>query len=169
MTGSIVNNRRLIKDADAVQRFRDILYYQSNISISAYFLYILIRYPLYFLLAILTKDPFFTIKLFLWLIAAAAILFTPYIFYVLIKERKFGWIITFFVMIIIPLLFVHFKFLDALFHDAIILIPLAFFYFYCFLIKYEVDRWLSDYYWHQEFLQQEKERAERMRQNLFLE
>lgn len=169
MNGIIVNNRRLIKDVDAVQRFRDILFYQSHISTSTYFLYILLRYPLYVLLTIVTNDPIFIIKLFLWLIVAAAILFTPYIFYVLIKERKFGWIITFFVMIIIPLLFVHFLFLDALFHDAIILIPLAFFYFYCFLIKYDVDRWLSDYYSHQEFLQQEKERAERMRQNLFLE
>lgn len=162
MTGNIVNNRRLIKDVDAVQRFRDILFYQIRISISAIFLY----YPITVLLTMLTIDPF---KLLLWLIAAAAMLFTPYIFYVLIKERKFGWIITFFVMIIIPLLFVHFLFLDALFHDAIILIPLAFFYFYCFLIKYDVDRWLSDYYSHQEYLQQEKERAERMRQNLFLE
>lgn len=167
MTTSIVNNRRLIKDVEAVQRFRDILFYQTNISTSAYLLYLIIRYPLYFLLVILTKDPFFIIKLFLWLIAAAAILFTPYIFYVLVKERKFGWIITFFVMIIIPLLFVHFKFLDALFHDEIILVPLAFFYFYCFLIKYDVDKWLSDYYSHQEFLQQEKERVERMSQNMF--
>jgi hypothetical protein len=156
MTGNIVNNRRLIKDVDAVQRFRDILFYQIRVSISAIFLY----YPITVLLTMLTIDPF---KLLLWLIAAAAMLFTPYIFYVLIKERKFGWIITFFVMIIIPLLFVHYLFLDALFHDAIILIPLAFFYFYCFLIKYDVDRWLSDYYSHQEYLQQEKERAERMR------
>ena len=170
MTGNNVNNRRLIKNVDAVQRFRDILYYQTNISTSAYLLYIIIKYPLYFLLSILTKDPLFVIKLFLWLIAAAAILFTPYIFYVLIKERKFGWIIAFFVMIIIPLLFVHFLFLDALFHDEIILIPLASFYFYCYLIKYDVDRWLSDYYSHQEFLQQEKEWAERKKQqNLFLE
>ena len=168
MTGSIVNNRRLIKDVDAVQRFRDILFYQSHISTSTYFLYILFRYPLYVLLTILTNDPFFIIKLFLWLIVAAAILFTPYIFYVLIKERKFGWIIFFFIMIIIPFLFVHILFLDALFHDAIIMIPLASFYFYCYLIKYEVDRWLSEYYSHQEFLQQKKERNERMRQNLFL-
>lgn len=159
MNANIVNNRRLIKNVDAVQRFRDILFYQIRFSIAAIFLY----YPLIVLLTMLTIDPY---NLLLLLIAAAAILFTPYIFYVLIEERKFGWIITFFVMIIIPLLFVHFLFLDALFHDAIILIPLAFFYFYCFLIKYDVDRWLSDYYSHQEFLQQEKERAERMKQNL---
>lgn len=168
MTGGIVNNRRFIKDVDAVQSFRDILFYQSHISTSTYFLYILLRYPLYVLLTILTNDPFFIMKLFLWIIVAAAIIFTPYIFYVLIKERKFGWIIIFFVMIIIPLLFVHFLFIDALFHDAIIMIPLASFYFYCYLIKYEVDRWLNEYHSHQDFLQQKKERDERMRQNLFL-
>lgn len=166
MNGIIVNNRRLIKDVNVVQRFRDILFYQSHISTSAYFLYILLRYPLYVLLTILSNDPLFVIKLFLWLIAAAAILFTPYIFYVLIKERKFGWIIIFFVMIIIPLLLVHILFLDALFHDAVIMFPLAFFYLYCYLIKYEVDRWLMDYYSHQEFLLQKKESNERMRQNL---
>lgn len=166
MTGGIVNNRRLIKDAIAVQRFRDILFYQSHISTSTYFLYILLRYPLYILLTIVTNDPIFIIKLFLWLIVAAAVLFTPYIFYVLIKERKYSWIIIFFIMILIPLLFVHILFLEALFHDAIIMIPLAFFYLYCYLIKYEVDRWLSEYYSHQEYLQQKKESNERMRHNL---
>jgi hypothetical protein len=167
MNGSIVNNRRFIKDVVAVQRFRDILFYQSHISTSTYILYILLRYPLYVLLTVLTNDPIFIIKFFLWLIVAAAILFTPYIFYVLIKERKFGWIIIFFVMIIIPLLLVHILFLDSLFHNAIIMIPLAFFYFYCYLIKYEVDRWLSEYYSHQDYLQQKKESNERMRQNFF--
>ena len=59
MNGSIVNNRRFIKDVVAVQRFRDILFYQSHISTSTYFLYVLLRYPLYVLLTILTNDPFF--------------------------------------------------------------------------------------------------------------
>lgn len=166
MTGGFEDNRRQIKDVDSVQRFRDILFYQSHISTSTYFLYILLRYPFYVLLTILTNDPFFIMKLFLWIIVTAAIIFTPYIFYVLIKEKKFGWIIIFFVMILITLLFVHILFRDALFHDAIIMIPLSFFYFYCYLIKYEVDRWLSEYYSHQEYLQQKKESNERMRQNL---
>lgn len=167
LNAGIENHRKLIKDVYAVQRFRDILYYQTTISSSVYILFILIRYPLYVLLTIITNDPLIIIKFMLWLIAGAAILFTPYIFYVLIKERKFGWIITFFIMIIIPLLFVHISFLDALFHDAIILIPLASFYFYCYLIKYEVDRWLSEYYSYQELLQQKKEREERKRNELF--
>jgi hypothetical protein len=84
-----------------------------------------------------------------------------------LKEKKFGWTITFQVMIIIPLLLEHLLFLDTLFHDAIILTPLASFYFYCYLIKYEVDRWLSEYHSHQEYLQQKKERDERMKQDIF--
>lgn len=166
MSENIVNNRRLIKDAYAVQRFRDILFYQNHISTSTYFLYIILRYPLYVFLTTITSDPLIVIKIYLGLIVGAAILFTPYIFFVLIKERKFGWIVIFFIMIIIPLLFVHILFLDALFHDAIILIPLAFFYFYCYMIKYEVDRWLNEYYSHQELLKQLKERDERIKNEL---
>lgn len=155
--------RRLIKDVEAVQRFRNILFYQSHISSATYLLYVLLRYPFYVLLTIVTNDPIIVIKLFLWLIVGAAILFTPYIFFVLIKERKFGWIVIFFVMIIIPLLVMHILFLDALFHDAIILIPLASFYFYCYLIKYEVDRWLGEYHSYQELMLQKKEKEKRMR------
>ncbi len=64
-------------------------------------------------------------------------------------------------MIIIPLLAAHILFIDALFHDAIILIPLLSFYLYCYLIKYEVDRWLSEYYSHQELLKQREEKENR--------
>lgn len=163
MSGSIESSRRLIKDVDAVQRFRDILFYQRHVSHSTFFLLFLLQYPLLYLLSYISSDPQFIIKIALGIIAAAAILFTPYIIYVLIKEKKFGWIITFFVMIIIPLLLAHILFRDALFYEAIILIPLVSFYFYCYLIKYEVDRWLNEYYSHQELLQQKKGSAERFR------
>lgn len=161
MDEHIENYRRLIKDVDAAQRFREILFYQRQISNSTYLAYILLRFPLSILLTLLTNDSMFILKLLLWFIAAAAVLFTPYIFYVLIKERKFGWIIIFFLMIIIPLLAAHILFIDALFHDAIILIPLLSFYLYCYLIKYEVDRWLSEYYSHQELLKQREEKENR--------
>ena len=163
MEDNSVKLRRLIKDVDAVQRFRNILFYQRHVSHSAFFILILLQYPLLFLLSYISSDPQFIIKIVLGVIAAAAIFFTPYIFYVLIKEKKYGWIITFFVMIIIPLLLAYILFRDALFYEAIILIPLASFYFYCYLIKYEVDRWLGEYHSYQERLQQKKARVDRMR------
>lgn len=107
-------------------------------------------------------------KIIIGVFALAAILFTPYIFYVLSKEKKFGWIILFFIMIIIPELIGYLIFKETLAFEAALLIPLAFFYFYCYLIKYEVDKWIGDYNWHQERLQQKKEREERIKNEMKL-
>lgn len=162
-------NPNLIKDVEAVQRFRDILYYQRQISNSTFILLLILRFPLIYLLAYINPtDPAFIIKIPLVIITVAAILFTPYIFKVLIKEKKYGWIITFFAMIILPLLFAYILFRDALFFEAIILLPLGSFYFYCYLIKFEVDKWLNEYSWHQERLQKKKETKDRIKNEMLL-
>ncbi len=69
-------------------------------------------------------------------------------------------------MIIIPLLLAFLIFRDTLAYEAVILISLACFYFYCYLIKYEVDNWLGEYYSHQEKLQQMKDREERIKNEM---
>lgn len=113
-------------------------------------------------------DPVTIIKIIIGVFALAAILFTPYIFYVLSKEKKFGWIILFFIMIIVPEVFGYLIFKDTLAFEAALLIPMIFFYFYCYLIKYEVDKWIGEYNWHQERLQQKKEREERIKNEMML-
>ncbi len=95
-------------------------------------------------------------------------IFTPYIFYVLIKEKKIGWVILYFIMIPIPELLGYLIFKETLAFEAALLIPLAFFYFYCYLIKFEVDKWLADYSWHQERLQQKKETEDRIKNEMIL-
>ena len=165
----MAEHKKLIKNFVHVQRFRDILYYQRQISNSTFILLLILRFPLIYLLAYINPtDPAFLIKIPLVIIAVAAVLFTPYIFKVLIKEKKYGWIIIFFAMIILPLLFAYILFRDALFFEAIILLPLGSFYFYCYLIKFEVDKWLNDYSWHQERLQQKKEAEERIKSEMIL-
>ena len=69
-------------------------------------------------------------------------------------------------MFILPLFFAYILFRDALFFEAIILLPLGSFYFYCYLIKFEVDKWLNEYSWHQERLQQKKEAEERIKNEM---
>lgn len=165
----MAENKNLIKNFELVQKFRDILYYQRQISNSTFILLLILRFPLIYLLVYINPtDPAFLIKVPLVIIALAAILFSPYIFYVLIKESKYVWIITFLAMIILPLLFAYILFRDALFFEAIILLPLLSFYFYCYLIKFEVDRWLNEYSWHQERLQQKKETEERIKNEMIL-
>ncbi len=65
MDEHIENYRRLIKDVDAAQRFREILFYQRQISNSTYLAYILLRFPLSILLTLLTNDSMFILKLLL--------------------------------------------------------------------------------------------------------
>ena len=161
-------NKSLIKNYELVQRFRDILYYQRQISNSSFALLIFLRFILFYGMISIGIDPVTIIKIIIGVFALAAILFTPYIFYILSKEKKFGWIILFFVMIIIPEVLGYLIFKDTLAFEAALLIPLAFFYFYCYLIKYEVDKWIGEYNWHQERLQQKIEKEERIKNEMML-
>ena len=161
-------NKSLIKNYELVQRFRDILYYQRQISNSSFALLIFLRFILFYGMISIGIDPVTIIKIIIGVFALAAILFTPYIFYILSKEKKFGWIILFFVMIIIPEVLGYLIFKDTVAFEAALLIPLAFFYFYCYLIKYEVDKWIGEYNWHQERLQQKIEKEERIKNEMML-
>jgi len=161
-------NIKLIKHVFVVQRFRNILFYELRFldGIGLYGLFYLLGF-LNFNLSLLGLN-ISSVSLAIILITTAAILFSPYILYVLFLEKKIGWIITFFSMTLFPLLFINIFFRTALFYDALILIPLLLFYFYCYLIKFEVDKWLADYSWHQERLQQKKERENRIKNEMIL-
>jgi hypothetical protein len=162
----MLTNYKLIKNVFAVQRFRNILFYELR------FLDGMGLYTLFFLLGIFNFNLSLlgfnvsSVDMAIYLIAIAAILFSPYILYVLVIEKKIGWIIIFFSMTIFPLIFIYVFFREALFYDALILIPLLLFYFYCYLIKFEVDKWLNEYYWYQERMQQKKETEDRLKNDM---
>ena len=67
-----------------------------------------------------------------------AIVFSPYMLYVLYLEEKKGWIITFVLLIILPAI------LTLIFFPMIIIVGLAPFYFYCFILRMEVRNWLQE-------------------------
>lgn len=161
-------NSNLIKNIFAVQKFRNILFYELRFldGVGLYGLFYSLGF-INFNLSMVGLN-LSSISIAIFLITAAAILFSPYILYVLILENKIGWIITFFSMTLFPLLFIYIFFRTALFYDALILIPLLLFYLYCYLIKFEVDKWLADYSWHQERLQQKKETEDRIKNEMIL-
>ena len=88
-------------------------------------------------------------------------IFTPYILYVLFKEKRYGWIITYFVIVIVPGVLAITVLGFA--YGFIIFIPFAPFYFFCFLIKFSVDDWIREYNWSQELLEQRKEQEEKQK------
>lgn len=82
--------------------------------------------------------------LFLLIAALAALIFAPYMLYVLYKENKKGWIIFFGVIVIIPLIvFIIISFLDPFLKPAA-LITIGLFYFYCFLLRFSVNDWIRE-------------------------
>jgi len=80
----------------------------------------------------------------------AALAFVPLLFKVLIMERKYGWLMSFFI-IVVGSGFVTYAFLkqaDWMWHDTVIsssaMVSLVFFYFYCGLLKLIIPRWFHD-------------------------
>jgi len=137
---------KIINDIVEQRRFRAILYFE--LSTSAGFI----------------LSSFWPINL--YIIIAAAILFTPYMLYVLIKERKYGWIVIFFLMVVLPYPVIYLIIGEYILLTAWLLLPVIPFYLYCFLIKFSVDDWLREYNWEQQLIEQRKEWEEKKKEGL---
>lgn len=70
--------------------------------------------------------------------------FSVYILRTLVRLGKKGWVITYAVMIGMPFLVCLIPDETGLAVNALWFIPLALFYFYCWLLRYSVSEWLSD-------------------------
>ena len=150
-------NQKVIQDFQSVDRLRELLYYEVRISNTSYLIFL-------FFGLLIPKLGFgvLFIKIILLVFIFAAVIFTPYIFYVLIKEERYGWIATYIIMIPLPLLSGYLIFKDTLAFEAALLIPLLSFYLYCYLIKYAVDDWIRQYNWTRRLMQQRAEKIKRM-------
>jgi len=74
----------------------------------------------------------------------AATLFTPFLLFVLFKEKKIAWLISFFISVIIPLIICIILGVIYGHLAAFILVPLGFFYLFCFVFKYSVNDRLAE-------------------------
>ncbi len=150
-------NQKVIQDFKSVDRLREILYYEFRISTTSYILFLFFG-----LLLPRIGYGILLIKIILLIFVGAAVILTPYIFYVLIKEERYGWIVTYLLMIPFPLIAGYLVFTDTLAFEAALLIPLLSFYLYCYLIKYAVDDWIRQYNWKQQLMHQKEDRIKRM-------
>ncbi len=130
-----------IRDIIEVRRFRTILYFE--LSTAAAFI----------------LQNIFPINL--YIIVIAAILFTPYMMYVIIKEKHYEWVVIFFFTVVLPYPLLYLILGDYILLPAWLLLPIVPFYLYCFLIKYSVDNWLREYNWELQLFEQRKEKAQR--------
>ena len=82
------------------------------------------------------------ITLVLAIIAATA--FTPFMLYIFYKSRKISWIISFIILVLVPMIICIILGLKFGYLSAFALIPLGFFYFYCFILKLMVNDQLKE-------------------------
>lgn len=73
-----------------------------------------------------------------------AVVFAPYMLYVLYTNRKRGWIITFAIMVGIPVPFAFLSTSSIIIDTGLHFLPLLTFYFYCYLLRFSVGEWISD-------------------------
>ena len=148
--------KRSIHNIELVERLSKILFLQISVSTPLYLTYLWFQ----FVLVNLVRSPLVaTIILYapIVMIILAAILFTPYLLYVLIKERRYVWISTFTITVVIPYPILVLILGDYVLLKAWLLVPVILFYFYCFIIKYSVNDWLREYYAHQQLEEEKKE------------
>lgn len=81
---------------------------------------------------------------FIFLVTIAAIIFTPFMLYVLYKENKNGWIVFFIILVVIPFILSTILHFTVTFIFPWYLIVLVIFYFYCFLLRLEVNNWMRE-------------------------
>lgn len=77
----------------------------------------------------------------IYLAAIAAIIFIPVLLKVLIEERRFGWLITFFVFIVVPPSAASYVFGYSMWTLITVITVLGFFYFYCGLLRLVIREW----------------------------
>jgi len=103
----------------------DKLYQFLNYEIQSTFLVLLLWIPFMFLFVIGS-------------LILAAILFTPFMLFVLYKEERIGWIITFVLSVIFPLV------LLVIFAKQLFFLFMIPFYFYCFVLRMVVKDWIQE-------------------------
>lgn len=101
-------------------------------------------------------------KVLIIIIALTGVVFIPYILYVLIKESRIGWLSFMIILIIIPILF-------TMFYNLALLHPIFLYVLYCYLLNSQITEWSTEYYGHQNRLEQKrlKVEKERLKNGLF--
>ena len=109
-----------------------------------------------FLLYILS----FQVFIFLFIASAAALAFMPFMLYVLFTEKKKGWIILFIVIVVIPIIILIILSVMVEFSRPLLFLSVGLFYFYCFILRFEVNDWVREAMARNQYLLEKKQRED---------
>jgi len=94
---------------------------------------------------------------FIFLASAAALIFIPFMLYVLFTEKRKGWIVLFIVIVIVPFILFLILSLMVEFSRPLLFISLGLFYFYCYLLRFEVNDWAREAMSRNQYLLEKKQ------------
>lgn len=145
----MIDNKNLFLNIYAIQRFQSIfriyLKILTPVLVVTFFLGIISINPQIFESGIL--EPYRSFLLIS--ITISAMVVSPYFLYILFIEKKKKWVLSFFTFVAVPFFLAYMIFKQFFFSMMGAYFPVLFYGFYCYLLKSEVEKWLSKYYWHQ--------------------
>lgn len=86
----------------------------------------------------------FFVFIFIFLAALASVIFIPYMLYILFNEKKYGWIIFFALIVILPVFTILILWSSVPVLKLMLLVIIGVFYFYCFILRVEVNNWAKE-------------------------
>ncbi len=78
------------------------------------------------------------------LLFGAAIMFVPFMIKILFEEKRIGWILFFIIIVLIPSILIYLFYKSSIYFRILELIPLAMYYFYCFLLRITIIDWTDE-------------------------
>jgi len=77
------------------------------------------------------------------MLTVTAIIYTPYLIKTLIELKKWKWVITFGIMVIVPAVLVYLISYQSIFRSVFAFIPLLMFYIFCWVLRFCISDWIE--------------------------
>lgn len=163
----MISNNKFIHDAYRVQNFSNYFNIYTRVLTILTAALVILRGVMWRVGGFFNDMLFPYIRMTLLIGTFSLILMVPYILFILIKEKKYGWIIGLMLSVVIPMGVTLLLFKLKMFYIQSVFFPIILYSIYCYILNSEVKDWLSEYYAHQNRLEQKRLKEERIKNGLF--
>lgn len=164
------SDKKFIKDVYLVQKFQN--YFQPYVKIiilltvlTSLFTYVVRRTG-----GALAESLNPYSRILIIIVTSTMVIFIPYIIFMLFKENRRGWLSFLLILVVFPFFFIFLIFQFSMFYNLAALLPIFLYSLYCYLLKTQIGEWLTEYYGHQNRLEQKRlkeEEAEKLKNGMF--
>jgi len=77
------------------------------------------------------------------ILTVTAIIYTPYLIKTLIALKKWKWVITFGIMVVVPAILIYMITYKSIYRSVFSFIPLLMFYIFCWILRFSIPGWIE--------------------------